>query len=495
MFRTEEQLLNDMKRSIDRLKKMDLNTLFNDFDGDIISLYDGVKNKNSNDLKSVLKKIEHKLNNIENKNIIDEKKVKEVSDELADTFGINDIKITIKTPENEKTLKFSYPEEEAIKNKISDSKEKKTESSVKNDTELDLSPELNGLFDLIFGLTGSDEPDNKCNGDCSHCDSFEETTKCEDDNTEEKYVSNEDNLYTLDFEALNGAPLTNGELKEQIFNGKKLNDIFDNVGEWHNGHARVLKNGKYNLLTTKMTLLSDIWYNYVSNFEDDYAIVEHNHVYNVINKNGELICDEWYDWIDSFHEGFSIVYSGNICNFIDKNGKLLTNEWFDKAYRFNSGLAKVFIDDNMYTINTDGVIESETSTECKEESLEEVLQEKQTSERKRYLLMDVGGDFNAQFYNAVQYICETVHFPNSDFYTYEDESDLDLYEVDAVILLPNVWEKMLDYYVNKYSKYIDEGGRLYVINPESFELTLVNHSLELEDYQMSKVQESLLVRK
>ena len=240
-----------------------------------------------------------------------------------------------------------------------------------------------------------------------------------------------------------------------------------------------------------MNLLSEVWYNYVSNFEDDYAIVEQNDVYNAINGNGNLISDQWYTIFDNFVEDFSSVYLRDKgWNYIDKNGELLSpNEWFSYGERFDGGVAKVRIGDGNYLINKYGILYLDGK--CGEEMLEE----EQTTERNRYLLMDVGGDFNAPFYNAVQYICETVHFPNSDFYTYEDESDLDLYEVDAVILLPNVWEKMLDYYVDKYGKYIDEGGKLYVINPETFELTLVNHSMELEDYKMSDVQQSLIVRR
>lgn len=504
MLKTERQLVDDMMRSFYRLRKASSNTISDGFDFDLDSLrnelgfLDREKIRKSKDLDSFLKKMVENLDNLEFSDI-DEAKVKKFSDEMADALGINNVEITIKTPENKAKLKFKYPEEKTSKIKCGDFDKSNIKASFKEDEkdvdlkmyqnpiihkedENNLSSEMNGIFDMILGLGEKkddvdskveDKIDTKCDGKCDKCDFFE-----------------------LDFDSQNGAPLNNSELKERIFKGENLDDIFDIVDEWRDGYARVRIGDKFNMLSMKMKLMSDIWYDFISDFENGYAIVILNHVCNAIDKNGNLVSEQWYDGIDLFYDGLAAVYLNDKCNFINEKGELLSDEWFDCAERFNSGIAEVMMDGKSYHINTDGKIVDDNddddvyTSETDQETLEEDIEE-----RKRYFLMDVGGDFNAPFYNAVRYICETVHFPNSDFYTYEDELDLNLNEVDAVILLPNVWEKMLDYYVNKYGKYIDEGGKLYVIDTESFELTLVNHSLELMDYQMNDVQESLITRK
>jgi hypothetical protein len=104
-------------------------------------------------------------------------------------------------------------------------------------------------------------------------------------------------------------------------------------------------------------------------------------------------------------------------------------------------------------------------------------------------LISAGGMYNPEFYNAVHYICENEHFPEYGVYT-ENENTPD--RIDAYVLLPNAFNKMLEYRVEEfYNKMLDETASIsiYVINPETFELTEILSAEELWDYAMTEAQE------
>ena len=335
--------------------------------------------------------------------------------------------------------------------------------------------------------------------------------------------------------------LDNEVLRKRIFNGEKLEDIFDKVGEWENGVACVKHNGLNNLINTKLQLISDEWFDechlpkngfsvvkkdyqynyintegkilshsqwfdYVGTFSEGFAWVHLDEKgYNYINQNGDILSpNQWFDNTDDFREGFARVELNGKYNFINAEGKLLSpNKWFDECGDFENGLAEIITsDDGVMFIDENGncfeqftpddywrkekeYLKSDVS--LNEEKVKETEGEEMIEEyNPTYQLFDSGGIYNPMFYNAVHYICETVHFPLSDIYRFEEKIELD--ELDGVILIPNVWGKLIDGEIQYFGEYIKNGGKVYVIDPNSFELTLVDSFSKLWDYAMTTTQ-------
>lgn len=101
------------------------------------------------------------------------------------------------------------------------------------------------------------------------------------------------------------------------------------------------------------------------------------------------------------------------------------------------------------------------------------------------VLHNAGGMFNAPFYNAVMHICEIEHFKDTALYSDEEVNPL---SADSVILLPNVWGKIYEDVASIFGKQILEGQKVYIIDPETFELKPITDPFELWDYVMTKTQ-------
>lgn len=129
---------------------------------------------------------------------------------------------------------------------------------------------------------------------------------------------------------------------------------------------------------------------------------------------------------------------------------------------------------------------------CKKESStkEECCKNEQEPKALRsVVLYNVGGNYNPAFYNAVLHICETEHFKDEGVYS---EFDIHPDKVDVCILLPNIWNKMVLDAVEDFVEKLKNGTEVYVINPETFELTQITDRAELWDYAMSELQEEYL---
>ena len=159
------------------------------------------------------------------------------------------------------------------------------------------------------------------------------------------------------------------------------NDLYDEVREFHDGWARVEKDGKYNYINEKGELYSsNKWYREASDFyngvasaiergsayytyigkgitgfddkkmlkagpfEGDYAVVKTEQGYNVVNRNGDYILPEFYDYIDNFSCDRAVVGKNNLYNYImihNNSASFLSEKWFTSASAFKNGYAKV----------------------------------------------------------------------------------------------------------------------------------------------------------
>lgn len=95
------------------------------------------------------------------------------------------------------------------------------------------------------------------------------------------------------------------------------------------GHDLQVKS-EFNFIDMKGKILSDKWFDAVSNFNDfGTAIIFDRGMYNLINREGKIISLQWFCDIDEpSSDGISKVkWNNNEVNFIDKSGKLLWDEW------------------------------------------------------------------------------------------------------------------------------------------------------------------------
>ena len=101
---------------------------------------------------------------------------------------------------------------------------------------------------------------------------------------------------------------------------------------------------KYNLITADGKILSEQWFDFVSDFFGGAAvIVRAGGDFNFSNKQGKLLSEQWFEWVSDFNEGFARVErsTDKLWNFIGEDGKIISKEWFRYVDDFNDGFAKV----------------------------------------------------------------------------------------------------------------------------------------------------------
>ena len=143
--------------------------------------------------------------------------------------------------------------------------------------------------------------------------------------------------------------------------GKLLSDTwFDNVKDFSNGIARVELNDKYNLINQEGKVMSDTWFEYIYDFSEGVAEVVLNDKYNYISREGRLLSDTWFDYAGEFQNGFGQVDLDVQSNFINQEGKFLSDTWFDEAGGFQNGFAKVKLNNKYNYINQECKLMSDT---------------------------------------------------------------------------------------------------------------------------------------
>ena len=150
------------------------------------------------------------------------------------------------------------------------------------------------------------------------------------------------------------------EVHEMLDKGVPPADIFEEIGGFNEGYAKVNLNGKWNFINRTNKLLSDTWFDGVYDFSNGYAKVMSGDKYNFIDTNGKLLSDTWYDGVDDFHDGYAKVELDDKLNLIDRNGKCVSDTWFDDVYYFYNGHAMVQLNNKWNFIDKNGKCISDT---------------------------------------------------------------------------------------------------------------------------------------
>jgi hypothetical protein len=112
------------------------------------------------------------------------------------------------------------------------------------------------------------------------------------------------------------------EVQGLLDSGKSPKEVFDYVGDFHSGYAKVELNGKWNFINKERKIQFDQWFDWIGNFYEGYARVRLNGKWNLINTEGKIQFDQWLDWIDNFYDGYAKVKLNGEWKYLDTNGKL-----------------------------------------------------------------------------------------------------------------------------------------------------------------------------
>ncbi|WP_320035214.1 WG repeat-containing protein [Halarcobacter sp.] len=134
----------------------------------------------------------------------------------------------------------------------------------------------------------------------------------------------------------------------------KLKVIFDSIGQFVNGFAKVEVDGKYGLINEDLEVVLKPIYDDVRNPIDE-AIVVKNFMkndriqYGCLNTNMELIAPLDYDMIFLSNEKRMRVKKDNLWGFMDTRCNLVVKPQYKFAKDFSNGLAKVQKTDGLFT--------------------------------------------------------------------------------------------------------------------------------------------------
>ena len=149
-------------------------------------------------------------------------------------------------------------------------------------------------------------------------------------------------------------------VQELLDSGKKPNEIFQFVGDFHEGFAVVKLNDKWDFINREGRLLSPTWFDYCGDFIDGFAVVKLNDKWNFINRECGLLSPTWFDYCWNFHDGFAVISLNGKWNLINRECRLLSPTWFDNCGDFHDGFAVVCLNGKCNFINREGRLISPT---------------------------------------------------------------------------------------------------------------------------------------
>ena len=129
---------------------------------------------------------------------------------------------------------------------------------------------------------------------------------------------------------------------------------FDYAGNFNEGFAVVLKDGKWGYINTKGEQIVECKFDEVRDFNEGFASVKKDGKWGYINTKGEQIIECKFDDFRDFNEGFAAVKKDGKCGYINTKGEQIVECKFDGTYDFSEGFAPVKKDGKCGYINTKG---------------------------------------------------------------------------------------------------------------------------------------------
>ena len=145
-------------------------------------------------------------------------------------------------------------------------------------------------------------------------------------------------------------------VKQQLANGEDPQKLFNRIRVSKSGFTQVELNNQWNLINQEGQLISEYWYDAISDVFNGFAVVSLYFKYNFINTEGQILCDQWFDDADSFYDGFARVRKESKYNIINTEGQILCDQWFDYVGYFKGSFAWVQLKGQYNIINQEGQI-------------------------------------------------------------------------------------------------------------------------------------------
>ena len=161
------------------------------------------------------------------------------------------------------------------------------------------------------------------------------------------------------------------KLLSQCNTKEEICEIFDRLGDFVDGIAKVSLNSKWNFINENGKLLSNQWFDKVYDFYNGFGLIYLNHKYNFIKPNGEILykSDDFGEWFDSVTLiddcGFSKVKYNDRYNFLTTDGEILykpnePHNWFINAFLFKDSIDEnytwVLTNYGEYFLRRDGIL-------------------------------------------------------------------------------------------------------------------------------------------
>lgn len=129
---------------------------------------------------------------------------------------------------------------------------------------------------------------------------------------------------------------------------------YDNAGDFSEGLAWVVKNGKAGFIDKTGEIVIPCQYDGSLSFFEGLAGVQKDGKWGFINKAGETVIPCQYDGVDDFVEGLARIQKGSKYGFINKTDEEIVPCQYDYASYFSDGLAFVVKDNKYGFINKAG---------------------------------------------------------------------------------------------------------------------------------------------
>ena len=123
----------------------------------------------------------------------------------------------------------------------------------------------------------------------------------------------------------------------------KVLSNYDNVGDFHDGLAMVVKDGKVGYINKYGEEIVPCKYDDsgVTNFSEGFATVRKDAYWGFIDKSGKEITKMIYSSANDFKDGFALVEKAGKKGYIDNTGKEVISPIYDYAKDFSENLAAV----------------------------------------------------------------------------------------------------------------------------------------------------------
>jgi hypothetical protein len=116
---------------------------------------------------------------------------------------------------------------------------------------------------------------------------------------------------------------------------------YDSASQFHDGLARVAKNGNNGYIDTAGNAVIELKYDNASDFSEGFASVQMNGEWHVIDTKGNVVIKQGFKQALTFSEGLAPIQVNKKWGYINTKGEVVIKSQYTSADKFMGGVAKV----------------------------------------------------------------------------------------------------------------------------------------------------------